>query len=138
MRDIRVQFAGENGSRLLLNKSVDGKLLTQQKYLINTGTSKGSDAVFTDRGTDLATKIVGGNIVDATAAEHVGNFAALDTLYFCSYEEHPEIFNRDSYVRDFDLRPMDYNNYTHTLTFKAKFIFKDNTSTEDTLDLTTE
>lgn len=138
MRDIRVQFDGESGTRILLNESVEGKMLMQQKYLINTGTSKGTDKIFPQRGTDLMAGAIGGSIIDSVAAEHLGNFAALDTLYFCSYEEHPDIYNGNTYVREFSLTPSDYNNFTRTLSFTAKFKFKDDTETASDILLTSE
>lgn len=138
MRDIRVQFDGESGTRILLNEAVEGKLLTQQKYLINVGTSKGTDKIFPQRGTNLVGGAISGGIIDSVSAEHLGNFAALDTLYFCAYEEHLAVYNSSEYVQDFSLKPTDYNNFTKTLLFTAEFKFKDRTETSNEITLATE
>lgn len=137
MRDIKVQFDGQNNTRLLLNESVEGKMLTQQKYLINVGTSIGTDKIYNDRGTEFLPRIVAGSIVDSNAAWHAGNFAAVATLYFCSYHEHPDIYKEDSYVQTFTIEPIDFNNKTQMLQFKAKFLFKDGTETSDNVALLT-
>ena len=137
MRDIKVQFDGQSNTRILLNESVEGKALMQQKYLINVGTSEGTDKIYSDRGTEFLPRIVAGAIVDSASAWHVGNFAAVSTLYFCSYYEHPEIYNSDEYVQSFTLEPVDFNNRTQMLQFVAKFIFKDGTETVDNVAIST-
>ena len=112
----------------MLNETVEDKECIMQKYLINSVTSKNTDKIFPERGTDLLKGAIGGAVIDAQAAMHLGNFAALDTLYFCSYEETPSIFDSDMYVNNFDLKPADYDGTTNTLSFFADFYFKDGTT----------
>lgn len=125
MRDLKIKFNGSEDTMVSVTESVDGKLLLAQKYLVNAATTNGTDKVFPDRGTTIFASAIGGEIVDTNAAIHVGNFAAIDTLHFCSYEEHPDIYNRDDYVEDFNLLPMSYDNANNTLTFNAVMQYKD-------------
>lgn len=131
MRDLRIQFNGEDGTRLLLDETVEGKLLLQQKYLINTATTAGSDKIYPDRGTNLLIGAIGGVIIDSNAAAHLGNFAALNTIHFCSYEEHPDVYRQPGYIIQYDLTPLEYDNSSNILSFAAKFSFNDDTETED-------
>ena len=135
MRDLRIQFNGETGTRLLLDETVEGKLLLQQKYLINTATTVGSDRIYPTRGTKLLSGAIGGAIIDNSSAVHLGNFAALDTIHFCTYEEHPDVYNKPGYVMQYGLTPMEYNRDANILSFKAKFTFNDNTATEDVVSV---
>lgn len=135
MRDLRIQFNGETGTRLLLNETVEGKRLLQQKYLINTATTAGSDRIYPNRGTTLLAKAIGGAIINEKEAAHLGNFASLDTLHFCTYEEHPDIYTQPGYVMQYDLEPLSYDNSTNILSFKAKFSFTDSTETADIVNI---
>lgn len=135
MRDLRIKFNGADGTRLLLDETVEGKLLLQQKYLINTVTTAGSDKIYPDRGTNLLAGAIGGAIIDSTSSMHLGNFAALNTIHFCSYEEHPSVFTQPGYVMQYDLEPLAYDKSTNVLSFKAKFTFNDDTATEDVVSV---
>lgn len=128
MRDIRIRFNGGEDTRLDLKHEVKGKRLYAQKYLVNTATTKGTDFIFPDRGTDLMTSAISGGAVDEISLGHIGNFAAIDTLYFCSYEEHAPVYNSQGYIRAYALLPKSYDNSTHTMTFDAEFTFRDGTT----------
>lgn len=136
MRDIKIKFNAGNDTRLVLTEYVEGKELYQQKYLINTVTSKNSDPIFEDRGTDLLKTLISGAIVDAEQAVHTGNFASTDTEYFCTYEEHRAAYESDEYIDAYALEPVDYDNDNRVLTFQAIFDFKDGTQTDDTYNIT--
>lgn len=138
MRDIRIRFNGSDATRLDLHDTVEGKSLYEQKYLLNTAVTKGTDPIYPDRGTDMLRQSIGGTIVDTNEAMHTGNFAAVDTLYFCSYEEHPEVYNLDEYVQAYQLIPAAYDNATRTLSFRAVFLFKDGTSTDSTFSISSQ
>lgn len=136
MRDIKIKFNRGSDTRLVLNEAVEGKSLFQQKYLINTVTSKNSDPIFPERGTDLLKILISGAIVDAEQAIHTGNFASTDTEYFCTYEEHSDAYESTSYVDSYALEPVDYDNDRRVLTFQALFNFKDGTQTDETYNVT--
>lgn len=140
MRDIRIQFYGDKGTCFKLKEKVEGKQLYKQKYLINTATSKNTDKIFPDRGTNLLAQSLGGKVLSGSGAYHVGNFAATDTIYFCSYEEQASEFNSDQYVQSFTIYPKYYNNATNSLYFLATFLFKDEeVQTEEvTINFTTD
>lgn len=129
MRDLRVKFDGAVGTEIKLDEEVTGKLLTCQKYLINTVTNTGTDAIFPSRGTSLFKSAIGGVLIDATATIHTCNFAALDTLYFCSFEEHADIYSSEEYVQNYTLNVLDYDNEQRCLELQAIFEFKDGTQT---------
>lgn len=138
MKDIRIKFDGNDGTCFILDKIVEDKSLFEQKYLINTATSQGTDKIYPQRGTNLLASAIGGTIVDWNASMHAGNFAATDTIYFCTYEEHPVVYNSDNYVNTFQLVPAVYDNATHTLYFRAVFSFKDGTSTKENFAISTK
>ncbi len=135
MKDIRIKFEGSDGTQLVLDKTVEGKSLLEQKYLMNTATTQGTDKIYPNRGTKLLQQAIGGTIVDWNAAMHTGNFAAIDTSYFCTYEEHPAIYNSDIYVSNYQLVPAIYDNTTRTLSFRASFTFNDGTSTSNNFSI---
>ena len=132
MRDFRIRFDGSEDTMVSLTEDATGKLLLTQKYLMNAATTNGTDKVFPERGTTLFASAIGGEIIDANAAIHVGNFAAIDTLHFCSYEEHPDVYMQEDYVDDFNLVPKAYDNLTHTLSFTAIMSYKDGVSDSST------
>lgn len=134
-RDIRVSFNGSANTRLVLNEAVSGKNLYEQKYLINTATSNGTDRIYPDRGTNLLKSAIGGCMVDENETMHAGNFAALDTLFFCSYEEHRDVFESEEYVQEYNINLVKYDNDTHSLVFRAVLLFKDGTSTNDSFNI---
>lgn len=118
-----------------MDETVEGKMLLQQKYLINTATTMGSDRIYPGRGTELLAEAIGGTVIDQTAAAHIGNFAALNTLRFCTYEEHPDEYKKDTYVSNYDLKPIEYNNTNRVLSFEAKFTFRDGTVSADVVNI---
>lgn len=136
MKDIRIRFEGDKGTRLDFGQYVEGKKLYVQKYLVNTVTSKNTDAFYAERGTDLFADATQGAALNTTVARHLGNFASLDTIYFCSYEETAANFNSSDYIQEYGLVPIYYNNTTQSLYFNALFLFRDGTKTEDSLNLT--
>lgn len=137
MKDIRIQFDGNDGTRLVLNQIVEGKSVFEQKYLINTATTQGSDKIYPERGTSFLQQAIGGTLIDWNSSIHTGNFAATDTIYFCSYEEHPDVYNSDIYVSSYQLIPALYDNTTRTLSFRAIFAFNDGTSTSEDFSIST-
>lgn len=78
---IKITFT-EDGARLNWGERVSGLYATAQKALVNLGTQEGSARVHPDRGTGLPAAVGSGGLLDLASAQHAGNFAALDTLFF--------------------------------------------------------
>lgn len=81
MNGIRLNF-GEDGPRFDFSRPVRDFDSTVQCALVNVGTSKGSDPVFVDRGTDLKIDGAQGRMATEIWSNHSANFAALRTLSF--------------------------------------------------------
>ena len=134
MRAIRIQYDGNDNTRILWDKDAEGKLLMTQKYLMNVATDKASDPIFPDRGTDLMRHALGGTfLISPTTA---GTFASVDTLYFCNYEESAGVFASSDNVTNFALTSASYNNATSSVNMAASFTFQDGTSYNTTLTVT--
>lgn len=132
MRAINVVFNGGSGTFIDWTKAVGDRQCVEQKYLMNIATAKKSDPIFPARGTDLLTRAIGGAVVDSASAKTLGNFAATDTIYFCSWEETPEVYEADYYPTAAELSPTSYTNSGRTLNFELTLTFRDGTTTETT------
>jgi hypothetical protein len=75
-------FREDGTVELLTGGKVTGFQATVQRALLNLMVTKGSDPIFPLRGTDLLTRALGGTLLNLRAAEHAGNFASSDTLFF--------------------------------------------------------
>lgn len=133
MRAIKIHYNGGNDTRILFREETSGKLLQIQKYLLNVATEAGSDPIFPDRGTDLLAAGIQGTLVSSTTADD--SFAAVNTLYFCNYEEHPDMFKSGDNVEFFSLDPTDYQHHNRSLSFAAEFTFKDKTEYNTVLEI---
>lgn len=133
MRAIKIHYNGGDDTRILFREETSGKLLQIQKYLLNVATEKDTDPIFPDRGTDLLRTALGGALVSPDTSDD--GFAAVDTLYFCNYEEYPEVFNSDDNVSFFALIPADYQHYKRSLSFAANFTFADGTEYNTDLEI---
>lgn len=136
MKDIKVKFNLGADTRLNLKAVVEGKDLYQQKYLINTVTSANSDPIFPERGTTLLQQLINGAIISREEASHAGAFAAINTDYFCTYEEHKSIYESGDYVMSFSLIPINYNNDSRVLSLGATFMFSDGTQSDPNFNIT--
>ncbi len=132
MRSINVIFSGESGTLIDWTHSVRDRQTVEQKYLMNIATEKESDPIFPDRGTDLLAQAIGGVVIDVASAQMIGTFAATDTIYFCSWEEAPSVYEADYYPTSAELIPTEYTNYGRTLNFELILTFRDGTTTETT------
>jgi hypothetical protein len=133
MRAIKIKYNGGDDTRILFREETTGKLLQTQKYLLNVATEKNTDAIFPERGTDLLRTALGGALITNNGVRD--GFAAVDTLYFCNYEEAAEVFNSADNVIQFTLRPGNYRHATRQLSFAANFTFKDGTTYNTQLEL---
>lgn len=134
MKDLRIIFNG-GASTIDLQQEVENKDLYVQKVLINMVTVKGSDPIYEERGTDLLADSINGKVYSRSGAMHVGNFAALDTIYFIR-SQNPDYVTTEPYiVRDVDVDGIAYNNKNHSLSMSVQVSFADDTSTEAVADL---
>lgn len=136
MKDLKISFNGD-ASTIKLNETVDDKNLYEQKVLINLVTARGSDRVFPSRGTKLLADSIYGRVYSKTGAAHVGNFAALDTIYFIRSTDPKDIQNADYLINDVNVYTISYNNQEHVLNMSVQVVYKDNTSTEVVAELPT-
>lgn len=81
-RSTELTFHPDGLVSLDVNKEVSGALAVCQNALVNLLEIQGQDAIFPERGTDLLERALGGSILDRRTADHAGNFAASDTLFF--------------------------------------------------------
>jgi hypothetical protein len=72
----------KEGIRLLLDKSVSGLPAQVQAALLNVACARGSDPVYADRGTELMERAARDGVWSPARAQHLVNFAAVDTLFF--------------------------------------------------------
>ena len=130
MKSISITFDGEDSTFIDWNSMKEGKECIVQKYLVNIATEKGTDPVFPSRGTDLLQQAIGGVVIDATSALMIGNFAATDTIYFCAWEETPEVYESGDYPDSAELIPTGYSNNGRVLNFDLNLTFQDGSSTQ--------
>lgn len=81
MRGIKLQFS-DKAPKLDLTTSVVDSDSTTQNVMVSLGTDKGSDRLFPARGTDLLKSFLQMGYVGDVEAQHIANFAALDSLFF--------------------------------------------------------
>ena len=132
MRAIAVDFTGGYTTRINFRREVTDKAMQEQKYLINVATQAGTDPIFPDRGTKLLSSAIGGAIMTINGL--TDGFAAVDTLYFCNYEEEKEVYNAPYNVTAFVLTPSEAHTSIQTVGFEASFLFAD--QTENTITVT--
>lgn len=135
MRAIAISYTGGYTTSIDFRKETTGKLLQEQKYLMNVATIKGSDPIFPARGTNLLTSAIGGALVSVNGLTDA--FAAVDTLYFCNYEESKEMYNSKDNISTFTLIPSAYTASANTVSFIASVTFKDQTSNSTTINIAT-
>jgi hypothetical protein len=77
-----ILFHTDGSIELLPDSLVVDFKSTVQRSLVNCLIAEGSDTVFPQRGIDLLTRAIGGSLLNQRAAQHAGNYAASDTLFF--------------------------------------------------------
>lgn len=131
MRDFRIIFNGPYGqTRIDLERDVRDKAVTAQKVLINLPIIKGTDQLYPERGTDLLKQCIGAVIVNKNAAQHIANFAALDTIYFINDTDGLDIDDPNG-LADVDLTLTSYDAQVQSVSFDSVVYFPDGTSTQD-------
>lgn len=136
MKDLKFILDGDK-STIDLNSAVEDKNLYEQKALVNMVTVKGSDPIYPDRGTDLLQDAIYGKVYSRTGTIHVGNFAALDTIYFIRSTDPEDIYGESFTIRDINVEGLSYTNTTNTLNLAVQLIYTDGTSTEAVADIST-
>jgi hypothetical protein len=81
MSGIALSF-DRDGIRLMPDVSVSGLPAQAQAALLNVACSRGSDFMYEDRGTELMERAARDGIWSPGQAQHLCNFAAVDTLFF--------------------------------------------------------
>ena len=128
MRAVAIDFTGGYTTRINFRREVSGKSLQEQKYLINVATKAGSDPVFPKRGTKLLDSAIGGALMSINGL--TDGFAAVDTVYFCNYEESKAMYESPDNVRAFTLTPTQVGSSLTEVCFVANFLFADQTETK--------
>ena len=128
MRAVAIDFTGGYTTRINFRREVSGKSLQEQKYLVNVATKAGSDPVFPKRGTKLLDSAIGGALMSINGL--TDGFAAVDTVYFCNYEESKAMFESSDNVIAFTLTPTSAGSSLAEVCFTANFLFVDQTKTK--------
>lgn len=136
MKDLKITFFGDS-TTINLDEKVEDKNLYEQKVLINMVTERGSDPVYEYRGTRLLADAINGKVYSKTGTTHVGNFAALDTIYFIRSTDPEDITNASYTLNDVNVESISYNNIDNVLNLSVQVVYKDETSTEVVADLPT-
>ena len=136
MKGLRIILDGIN-STISFNEIVEDKNLYAQKALINMVTENGSDMIFPDRGTKMLAESISGKVYNRTGIVHVGNFAALDTMYFIRSTDPADVLGEPYTINNIDVDGISYNNKDHALSFSVQITYKDETTTEVVADLPT-
>lgn len=110
--------------KLDLNKKASGKMLESQKCLLNIGTESNTDFIFTERGTNLFREALSGVIYDTLSAEHSGNLAAVDSLFFV----RENTVNIADPNRVTNIQLFLQNIYLYELSYQAVFTYTDGTT----------
>lgn len=136
MKDLKIIFDGD-ASTIELNGLVEDKNLYEQKVLVNMVTENGSDKIFSSRGTKILADSMNGKVYSRTGAVHIGNFAALDTIYFIRSTDPEDIAEENYTLRDINVDGISYNSKDHALNMSVQIVYKDETTTEVVADLPT-
>lgn len=134
MKDVKIIFSGDS-STINLTEEVRDKNLYEQKVLVNMVTEKGSDAIHPDRGTDLLADSIRGKVYSRSGTIHVGNFAALDTIYFIRNSEPIDEKGKPYTLQDINVTGISYDNADNVLNLSVQVIYMDDTTTEIVADL---
>lgn len=129
MKDVRIRFNGENDTVFDWSFPVEGKAMYAQKCLINLATEKGSDPLYSNRGTDLHRSAIGGSLLSNNAIAHAGNFAALNTVMFVNGEDYAAVSGSPDLVHGCAMQPVLLDKNSSTLTYKVTFRFADGAET---------
>lgn len=103
MRGLRVNF-NEDGASIDFNDSVNDFYSTVQNAVVNIGTKKETDKIYTTKGTTFFEKAVAGGVNTILEASHSSNFAADETIRFYQKTDN----NTDAKLTVFRLTPTSF------------------------------
>ena len=116
MKSLKLIFA-EKGAVFDFSSTVEGFENDVQVAMVNIATTKESDPIFPDKGTDLLKEAIAGRLINIRNAEHFANFAALDTLFLLRQFE--DVANENRLVK-VTLKPVEFS--AGKLTLDAQFV----------------
>lgn len=82
MKGLMVNLLSPGGCVVETQKYVQGLGSTVQNAMVNLGTERGTDRTLGEKGTDLLRTAVSSGLPSRNLAQHIANFAAVDTLFF--------------------------------------------------------
>lgn len=137
MKDIRIKFNGVDDTCVVLGEAVEGKELYKQKSFVNLTTAKGSDPIYTDRGTNLVPGMTGVSLLNSLTSSIIFDIAALDTRYFVRTQDYIIVNDSPDLVYDLKLNVTDYNPTDGSAQIAVQFIFADSTIEDKNYTITT-
>lgn len=127
MKDFRVIFNGDKDTLIDLGSAVEGRTCEEQRVLINLATGTETCPLYPERGTDLLEATSSTGVIGTNEAQHIGNFAALDTTMFIdSYDSFERRSEPDS-VESIKLTPKEYLQPSRILVYDVELTFNDGT-----------
>lgn len=112
-----IVFLPDGHIALVTDRQVDDFLATTQRALVNIMIVQGQDKIFPLRGTTLLAFALGGSLLNTRSAEHAGNFAASDTLYFGRAQDFTDSDSKMAAI-ELTVDSLTYN----VLTLRAAFL----------------
>ena len=88
LKGLKIQI-DENGVGDILPETINDIGCTHQNAATIVSTLKGTDKMFPDKGTNLLLAGLRNEMFDSVSAQHIANFAALDTIVFCGKHTDP-------------------------------------------------
>ena len=82
MRGLKLDFTTPGGCAVQVDKFREGLGATVQNAMVNLGTDRGTDITLSRKGTNLLKTAVSSGLPSRNLAQHIANFAAVDTLFF--------------------------------------------------------
>ncbi len=82
MKGLLLDLRTPGNVKLDLSQSVEGRQALAQNMVVNILNIKGSDAAYSEKGTDLFKAGLHNLFIDLNQAQHFANFAGVDTLFF--------------------------------------------------------
>jgi hypothetical protein len=131
MKGIRLDLE-QSGAKFNFDEPIEDFSALIQNCLVNVGTSKDTDRVFEEKGTDLLKDAVSGLLVDPGGIAGSAQFASVDTLFFIR-DNTPDGF--DVFVDEIRLVPVDFD--INNLQIETKFISSDGTEIGNLTTLST-
>ena len=82
MKGLAINFQASGRAEVDLTRSAEALQANAQNMLVNLFTHSGTDFIYPQKGTTLLADGIQHLAVDLQSAQHICNFAALDTIFF--------------------------------------------------------